>query len=188
LKLNLFLEIIFNDHSPISKNYKYLNVMKKTTFLLALILVFTSLGYTCCKNQEMTFTDKDSEEIRSTSENAIKKYVLDKDTKAYVNTYYADEATVLMPNMEPVKGREAIMTLLGGYSDIKMEFRINDISGNGNIAYVFGYYTMKDGSDNIMDQGKYIEVWKKGSDGKWLTIYDISNSNLPLSSTAMKTE
>ena len=30
------------------------------------------------------------------------------------------------------------------------------------------------------DTGKYVEIWRKQPDGKWLIAVDISNSDLPL--------
>jgi len=160
--------------------------MKKSRFLLVALIVLTMIACTNCKNQQ-TFTQADNEQIRNTSESAVKLFDSNKDIKAYVTSYYSDEATVLMPNTEAVKGREAISTLLGSYGDFKLEFKINEISGKGDLAYVYGNYTLKDPSNGVMDQGKYIEIWKKGADGKWLTIYDISNSNMPLPVTT-KTE
>jgi ketosteroid isomerase-like protein len=33
----------------------------------------------------------------------------------------------------------------------------------------------------VTDQGKLVEVWKKQADGKWKTVADIFNSDLPAS-------
>jgi ketosteroid isomerase-like protein len=150
--------------------------MKKSSlFLISLILILP--GFTNCKNQQTVFTDADMLQIRNISESAVKQFDSDKDVKAYVNSYYAEDATVLMPNAEAVKGNEAMIALFRTYGDFKLEFKINDISGSGDLAYVYGNYTLE--VNGVKDQGKYIEIWKKGADKKWKTIYDISNSDLP---------
>jgi len=42
--------------------------------------------------------------------------------------------------------------------------------------------TTKDsrGGPPVTDRGKLVEVWKKQADGKWKTVADIFNSDLPL--------
>jgi ketosteroid isomerase-like protein len=50
------------------------------------------------------------------------------------------------------------------------------------MAYVSGTYdwTSKDASGaTVNDHGKYLEVWKKQANGKWLCGADCWNSDLP---------
>jgi len=47
-----------------------------------------------------------------------------------------------------------------------------------NIAYKIGTYKVMQG-DSVVDNGKFIETWLKGEDGKWRISNDIWNSNNP---------
>ena len=57
------------------------------------------------------------------------------------------------------------------------------------LAYVMGVYqfTQKDPQGKpVTDHGKTVEVWKKQADGKWKTVVDIFNSDLPPSAPPEK--
>jgi len=57
-----------------------------------------------------------------------------------------------------------------------------EVARSSDLAYLMGVYqlTMKDPQGKpVMDQGKLVEVWKKQADGKWKTVADIFNSDLP---------
>ena len=55
---------------------------------------------------------------------------------------------------------------------------------SGNIAFHEGTYSLniKDDKGNIIgsDNGKYLVIWEKQSDGEWLMKKDIWNTSLPL--------
>ena len=57
-----------------------------------------------------------------------------------------------------------------------------EVSRSGDLAYLMGVYvvSMKDAQGKpVTDRGKLVEVWKKQADGKWKTVTDIYNSDLP---------
>jgi ketosteroid isomerase-like protein len=57
---------------------------------------------------------------------------------------------------------------------------------SGEIGYSYGTYemTFNDAKGKPMsDRGKYLEVWKKQSDGTWKCAADMFSSDLPLAST-----
>ncbi len=57
-----------------------------------------------------------------------------------------------------------------------------DVARSGELAYVVGVYqiTPKDPEGKALaDTGKLVEVWKKQADGKWKTVADIFNSDVP---------
>ena len=63
-------------------------------------------------------------------------------------------------------------------------FTDRDIVVSGNIAFHEGTYSLniKDDKGNIIgsDNGKYLVIWEKQSDGEWLMKKDIWNTSLPL--------
>jgi ketosteroid isomerase-like protein len=102
-------------------------------------------------------------------------------------SYYSDDAVVLPPNESTATGKDAIrkavselLTLPG--LTIKWEPAKIEVACSGDIAYDHGTYelTFKDSrGKTISDQGKYVEVWKKQSDGGWKCVVDTWNSDLP---------
>ena len=68
-----------------------------------------------------------------------------------------------------------------GFTDLK--FIENDIKIFGNLAYDEGSYSLNVKSEKgeviDNDSGKYLVVWEKQNDGRWLMKKDIWNSDLP---------
>jgi uncharacterized protein (TIGR02246 family) len=109
-----------------------------------------------------------------------------------VMTFYADDASIFMPNEPIAMGKPAIrvewtkLTSNPGYALSFSPSRV-DVAKAGDMAYEFGVYNlMLTGPDGkpINDRGKYVVVWKKQSDGKWKAVADIINSDLPMTSPA----
>lgn len=108
------------------------------------------------------------------------------DAKAMTKDYAVD-AIVLPPNTPEVKGTDAIIKLWQGFIDMgKGVLKLNTVKTSvfGNAAATYHTYNlevkMKDGQV-IKDNGRSVVVYEKQKDGKWLIIYDIWNSSVPLS-------
>ena len=107
-------------------------------------------------------------------------------------SYYGDEVTVLPANAPVATTREAIRKIwkdmltspgfAGGWQATRVE-----IARAGDMAYVSGTYelTMNDANGKpATDRGKFVEVWRKQTDGGWKCVMDIWNSDLPLPAPA----
>ncbi len=101
-------------------------------------------------------------------------------------SYYADDASLLPPNAPIATGKQAIRaawaSMLG--PDVAVSWQVSkvEVARSGDLAYSIGAYqlTMKDPQGKpVTDRGKLVEVWKKQADGKWKTVADIFNSDLP---------
>lgn len=101
-------------------------------------------------------------------------------------SYYSDDATLLPPNAPIAIGKQAIRaswaSLLG--PDVAVSWQVGkvEVARSGDLAYLIGSYklTMKAPQGKpVTDHGKLLEVWKKQPDGKWKTVADIYNSDLP---------
>jgi ketosteroid isomerase-like protein len=92
------------------------------------------------------------------------------------------------PNIPALTSKEAIRTLWksmlespdfsGGWKPTKVE-----VARSGDFAYVSGNYEFNEkdnGGKPITDKGKYLEVWKKQSDGNWKCVADMFSSDLPV--------
>jgi ketosteroid isomerase-like protein len=93
---------------------------------------------------------------------------------------YASNARIMPPNGKMVRGAEGVRATFGAMMDAGLtgETVIEEITMQGNLAFKIGSYKVMDG-DNVVDNGKFIETWMKGEDGKWRISNDIWNSNNP---------
>lgn len=93
---------------------------------------------------------------------------------------YTSDARIMPPNGVMMRGAEGVRATFGAMMDagVTGETTIEEITMQDNIAYKIGSYTVKDG-DDVVDNGKFIETWLQGEDGKWRISNDIWNSNNP---------
>jgi uncharacterized protein (TIGR02246 family) len=99
---------------------------------------------------------------------------------------YASDASLLPPNLPPQKGRTAIRGFWGGFLNaytVKFEIVSDTIEGRRDLAYNVGQYRFtavpKDKANpGVADEGKFLEVLKKQSDGSWKYVVDMYSSNL----------
>jgi uncharacterized protein (TIGR02246 family) len=105
---------------------------------------------------------------------------------------YAEDAVLMPPNADPVRGRSAIqdyLTAFPPYAD--MQVSPAEVEGRGDLAYAWGGFTMTvtpPSGAPILERGKYMEVWRRLPDGYWRITHDIFNSNLPAGGAAPATQ
>jgi ketosteroid isomerase-like protein len=109
--------------------------------------------------------------------------VLARDWAAFA-VQYADEAIVYPPNAPTIRGKAAIRAWIETFPPMTaFTSTIVTMDGRGDLAYVVGTYTMtftaSSGAIPTKDIGKYVEIRRRQSDGRWLLIVDIFNSDLP---------
>jgi uncharacterized protein (TIGR02246 family) len=97
---------------------------------------------------------------------------------------YADECILYPPNAPAIRGKAAIRAWIETFPPITaVTTTIVNMDGRGDLAYVVGTYTMtfmaSSGAISMKDIGKYVEIRRRQSDGRWLLIVDIFNSDLP---------
>jgi uncharacterized protein (TIGR02246 family) len=104
---------------------------------------------------------------------------------AAVAAFYTEDAVLMFPNEPVVEGRVAIQAFFELFPSItQFEPTIVQMDGRGDLAFVRATYAMiyivEGTPEPTHDTGKYVEIWRKQPDGKWLIAVDISNSDLPL--------
>jgi uncharacterized protein (TIGR02246 family) len=107
-----------------------------------------------------------------------------KDSASFA-TFFADDATVMIPNEPAFKGMKDIKEVLTPMMqdpNFKMTFTTDKVEVSGILGYTQGTYSMtstaRDGKPHE-DKGKYLTVWKKQEDKSWKALDDIFNSDLP---------
>jgi ketosteroid isomerase-like protein len=95
--------------------------------------------------------------------------------------FYTDDAQLMVPGAPAVEETDNIVAywqgaINAGINNVKLE--TTDVSGCGNEVIEYGRYTIFAGDNFIVDNGKFIVIWKK--DGKEFKIFrDIFNSDNP---------
>jgi uncharacterized protein (TIGR02246 family) len=100
---------------------------------------------------------------------------------------YTDNAVILPPNSEPVRGREGARALFEGMVQAMglptLRLSTVEVTEVGDTAYEVGDYTMTmkpPTGEAINDHGKYVVVWKRQGDAAWKLAVDMWSTNLPL--------
>ena len=94
---------------------------------------------------------------------------------------YTDDAVLLVPNAPIAKGNAAIHDAYRSFfnsTHATLNFAADRIVQSGDVAYEYGHYTMGMGSMN--DQGNYVTVWRRQSNGDWKMVEDSINSSMPM--------
>ncbi|MFZ0735667.1 MAG: DUF4440 domain-containing protein [Candidatus Acidiferrales bacterium] len=104
---------------------------------------------------------------------------------ARATSLYTEDAILLPPNGEIIRGLSSIeacwkQLLEQGLSEIRSH---SIASGStGDLGFETGEFELTirvPGGPVIQDRGKYLNVLKRGSDGRWRTAYDMWNSSTP---------
>ena len=93
---------------------------------------------------------------------------------------YTPDGKFMVPNMEPVAGREAIQGFFQGAFDqgvTGLDLETDELELFGDTATEVGRWTLRAG-DQQLDRGKFVVLWKNVG-GEWLLHRDIINTSLP---------
>jgi uncharacterized protein (TIGR02246 family) len=153
-------------------------------FLLAAVITATGCGYLSVSTtnshdtQVQALRDADAAWALAWSSKDLDKAVAG----------YADDASVLDPNLPAITGRDNFRANLKPFFADK-NFAIHwdavkvDVAQSGDLGYTRGTltYTITDPSTGqpFTDRAKYLTVWKKRADGAWRVVEDTYNSDLP---------
>ena len=98
---------------------------------------------------------------------------------------YADDARLMAPNAATTIGLDSVRATFGAMIDAGLAVDLEPIETQsaGDIAYVVGKYKLMAGEDTV-DEGKYMETWRRGGDGEWKMTNDIWNSDRPVAGSA----
>ncbi len=100
---------------------------------------------------------------------------------AAIAAVYAEDAIVLAPGAEPVKGRKAIQAYWQAAIDAApgqtSKIETLEVHDHGEMAVEIGMYTNVGPDGEHVDHGKYLAVWVN-VDGSWKIVRDIFNSSM----------
>lgn len=122
-------------------------------------------------------------DIREAIANANKDFMVNfnRGDAAGMADLYTDDGQVLPPNSDFVIGKEAIQAFWQALMDMgikEAKLDIVEVEEQDDLAVEVSKYTLQGEEGQVLDQGKYIVIWKR-EDGQWKLHRDIFNSSLP---------
>ena len=96
---------------------------------------------------------------------------------------YTENAQFLPPNSDFVKGRQAIQAAFQAFMDMgvkAVKLETLEVEGYGDTASEVGRYILENEDGQVLDQGKFLVIWKQEA-GQWKLHRDMINSNMPAS-------
>ena len=102
---------------------------------------------------------------------------------AGVAALYTENAQFLVPNKDAVKGRKAIQATFQAFLDMgikEIKLETDELEDFGDTAHEVGRYTLRGEGSQVMDQGKFLVIWKQEAD-QWKLHRDMINTSMPAS-------
>jgi ketosteroid isomerase-like protein len=129
-----------------------------------------------------SFSDADAAAIRSQID-TYAKTALAADWDAWGQTL-APDVIALPPNSPPIIGRDAAIAYARTYPKLtRLVETVDEVVGEGNLAYARGRYSLAvmlaDGS-TVTDDGSFLRVHRRASDGSWPHIRWMWHSAAPI--------
>ena len=96
---------------------------------------------------------------------------------------YTENGQFLPPNSDFVTGKKAIQATFQAFMDMgvkAVKLETIEVEGYGDTASEVGRYTLEGKDGQVLDQGKFIVIWKQEA-GQWKLHRDIINTSMPAS-------
>ena len=99
------------------------------------------------------------------------------------------DAVQMPPNMAPLVGRDSIRAFwMNNFKTGKWHFDLNtdEVVASDSLAVERGHYTLKVVAGpqaqypSFDDQGNYLALWRRESDGNWRIVWDAPVSTVPM--------
>ncbi len=101
---------------------------------------------------------------------------------AGIAALYTENGQFLPPNSDFVTGKQAIQATFQAFMDMgikAIKLETVEVEGYGDTASEVARYTLEGEGGQVLDQGKYIVIWKQEA-GQWKLHRDIINTSMPV--------
>ena len=121
--------------------------------------------------------------VRADIEAGDSKFIalLAKGDAAGLAAMYAAGGQLVPPNSDFVSGAPDIQKFWQGAIDAGIKnakFTTLDVTARGDLAVATGKYEMSGADGKVLDNGKYVVVWKREG-GRWKLLRDMWNTSMP---------
>ena len=105
-----------------------------------------------------------------------------------IAAHFTDDGNVMIPNVPMMTGKDAIAKgMKGAFADPKWSLALQpvqvDVSKEGDLGYTRGTYVLTATdpatAKTATEQGRFVAIFRKQSDGTWKAVQDISNAESP---------
>ncbi len=112
-------------------------------------------------------------------EQTVHRYVVasNQGDAAALTALYEEDAILLPPDHEPIRGREAIGDFWAEGTDTGLELDTLRLEVGGDTAYLIGRYRLPPTDQEEADSGQYVLCLKQQPDGVWKVAADIWNGS-----------
>jgi uncharacterized protein (TIGR02246 family) len=136
--------------------------------------------------EEATMAQADAPEIRAAIQTANGNFIaaLRRGDAAGIAALYTEDAQVLPPNSDVMSGKAAIQAFWQSVIDMGVtggSLESVEVEGSGSSASEVGRFTMEVAGGRVVDNGKYLVLWRQEG-GQWKLHRDIWNSSRPAAS------
>lgn len=100
---------------------------------------------------------------------------------AGVAALYSEDVWILPTNSDIVKGRSGVQAVWQSVLDMGIttaQLEIVELEDHGDTAIEISKYTLGGEGGQVLDQGKYIVIWKR-QEGQWKLHREIFNTSMP---------
>jgi ketosteroid isomerase-like protein len=153
--------------------------MKRYQLFSILLSVLSGLGFTAIQTQSKSSLEEAKKAIAESNAIYFQAFVKG-DSSIFIHRY-ADDCCIMAPDMPALCGPTAALTFFRvAYKDAKLrngKFITTQVYGDGE-TYVTeeGLWQSFDEKGNMFDNGKFLVLWKKTSQG-WKMFRDSFSSN-----------
>ena len=132
--------------------------------------------------------DLEAQKIRDRYDQVLSEFSVEDDPEAAAEIYlgfHTEDAVLMFPGAPSVQGHQSIRPFIIGFVR-DFEFSAPDLTTeeiiiSGDLAVhrfsAVAWTVAREGGDTIRDDRKYMDILRKGEDGKWRVARHIFNSN-----------
>ena len=101
--------------------------------------------------------------------------------------YVAEDVVMMPPNESSIRGKSAMQTwyrtFLSAFRTTTLMLTDREVTVSDSWATELGHYEWglqpTAGGDHVVDNGNYMQIWKRAPDGSWRFFREIWNSSIP---------
>lgn len=99
-------------------------------------------------------------------------------------TFFGDSGKMLPPVGELIRGAPGTAALMGPFfgdtlNRLRWAPEHAEVSADGSLGFTIGAsrtIRVVDGQERVLERGRYLTVWRRQPDGRWLVAADVGNS------------
>ena len=155
--------------------------MKKTIFLIPVLMILLSFSCLDCRAQQSTNTSLEEAKREIAASNDLYFQAFTKGDSSLFIDRYAKDCWIMPPNAPALCGADAPRDFFTGayhkFGHIKGKFTTVDVFGDAvEVVTEVGFWQIFDAGNKLLDNGKYLVLWKKTPDG-WKMFRDSFSSD-----------